>query len=65
MIQCSCTRNDGLQCTCDVSQKPGQNQQFCWQHQDCSKLALLDLQQLQQNIPLKKQPLILKKNLHQ
>ena len=58
MIRCSCTKNDGQQCTRDVSQKPGQNQQFCWQHQDCSKLALLDLQQ---SIPLKKQPLPLKK----
>ena len=63
MIRCSCTKNDGQQCTRDASEKLGQNQQFCWQHQKCVQSALSNIPQPQQNIRLKKQPIVKKKQV--
>ena len=39
MNRCQCIKNNGQQCTRYVTTKPGQNQQFCWQHQNCSALV--------------------------
>jgi hypothetical protein len=35
MVQCSCLKSNGVQCTRDASLKSGDNLQFCWQHQKC------------------------------
>ena len=37
MNQCLCVKINGLQCIRDASKKSGYNQQFCWQHQNCTK----------------------------
>lgn len=39
MPTCQCIKPDGKQCTREASTKPDQNHIFCWQHQNCTKLA--------------------------
>lgn len=40
MVQCSCAKSNGSQCTRDASIKTGDNLQFCWQHQKCKQLVV-------------------------
>lgn len=38
MVICTCIKSDGKKCTREVSNKPGENHKFCWQHQKCKKI---------------------------
>jgi len=37
-MRCNCLTTSGQQCVRDASTKQGDNPQFCWQHQKCSKI---------------------------
>jgi hypothetical protein len=37
MLRCLYFKNDGQQCTREISHKENDNPLFCWQHQDCEK----------------------------
>lgn len=39
MPTCNCIKSDGKKCTMPASVKSDQNHLFCWQHQNCTKLA--------------------------
>ena len=39
MVQCQCLKLDGYQCTRNGSTKKSQDNNFCWQHQNCQRVV--------------------------
>ena len=52
MPRCLCLKLNGQQCSRDASDKIGQDDRFCWQHQSCQNLQKIPVKK----IPTKKKP---------
>jgi hypothetical protein len=71
MTRCQCIKPDGNRCTRDASQKKGDNNKFCWQHQNCKPEMTIGYWQPPpgppQKIPLVEKPQVIPKgtNLQQ
>jgi hypothetical protein len=61
-MKCQCLTSKGKPCTNTASTKSGDNPQFCWQHQGCTKPILVAVPIVKKNSP-KPQKLTLQKKV--